>query len=144
MPNDLPQTWLTSGVLPADDALPPGERIAAAIAAVRAFRERFNAQDPTGMDGWLHFPHLVLSGGRLVVWQAPGRITAVDFEQLAAAGWNRSEFRSIDPVLVSTGKVHLLVDYTRNRLDGSLISAHRNLWIVTLEADRWGIKVRSY
>jgi hypothetical protein len=40
--------------------------------------------------------------------------------------------------------VHLVVAYTRNRQDGSVISGHESLWIVTLESERWAIKQRSY
>jgi hypothetical protein len=34
--------------------------------------------------------------------------------------------------------------YSRNRADGSIITQHRNLWIVTWQDGRWGIKQRSY
>ncbi|MGY3485691.1 hypothetical protein ACVW1C_003574 [Bradyrhizobium sp. USDA 4011] len=38
----------------------------------------------------------------------------------------------------------LLHSYSRDRTDGSIASRHRNLWIVTSENGRWGIKLRSY
>lgn len=45
--------------------------IAAAIACVEAFTERFNAGDAAGMDALLHFPHVILDGARLIVWKTP-------------------------------------------------------------------------
>jgi hypothetical protein len=41
-------------------------------------------------------------------------------------------------------KGHLFVEYSRNRADGSIITLHQNLWIVTYDGGRWGIKQRSY
>ncbi|WP_456729748.1 hypothetical protein [Bradyrhizobium sp. USDA 3364] len=39
---------------------------------------------------------------------------------------------------------HPLVEYSRDRADGSIMTLHRNLWVVTSENGRWGIKQRSY
>ena len=41
-------------------------------------------------------------------------------------------------------KVHLLVDYSRDGEGGAVLSRHANLWIVTFEDGRWGVKQRSY
>lgn len=41
-------------------------------------------------------------------------------------------------MLVSARKVHLVVEYTRNRADGSVVTRHQNLWIITHDAGRWG------
>ena len=130
-------------VPPADGA---GEEavVAAAIACIDAFTDCFNDGDLAGMDALLHFPHVILSGETFVVWEGPGRLSAAFFEELRATGWRRSTYHGKGVVLVSPNKVHLLVDYSRDRGDGGEISRHRNLWIVTCEGGRWGIKVRSY
>lgn len=130
-------------VPPADGA---GEEtvVAAAIACLDAFTERFNACDLAGMDALLHFPHVILSGETLVVWERPGQLPAAFFDQLKSTGWRRSTYHGKDVVLVSPNKVHLLVDYSRDRDDGNEISRHRNVWVVTCEDGRWGIKLRSY
>ncbi len=65
------------------------------------------------------------------------------FLNLAETGWDWTAYLDRRPALVSPRKVHLVVDYTRNRADGTVISRHENLWIVTLEHGRWGIKQRS-
>lgn len=116
----------------------------AAIACIEAFTERFNACDPVGMDATLHFPHLILADEHLVIWKGPGQLAADYFDELAATGWARSAYHAKQVVLASTKKVHLLVDYSRDRADGTQISRHQNLWIVTLQDGRWGLKQRSY
>ena len=116
----------------------------AALACIAAFTERFNARDLVGMDAALHFPHLILTGEHLVIWKAPGQLPPGFFEELATTGWARSTYHAQQVVLASDRKVHLLVDYSRDRADGTQISHHQNLWIVTLQDGRWGLKQRSY
>lgn len=118
--------------------------IAAAIACVEAFTERFNAGDAAGMDALLHFPHVILDGARLIVWKTPGQLPQGYFDGLAAAGWRRSTYHDKRVVLSSPNKVHLLVDYSRDGEGGAVLSRHANLWIVTFEDGRWGVKQRSY
>lgn len=120
------------------------QAIAAAVACVEAFTERFNARDPAGMDGLLHFPHVILDGERLVVWKTPGQLPADFFEGLAARGWRRSTYQDKRAVLSSPTKVHLLIEYSRDGEGGAVLSRHANLWIVTFDNGRWGIRQRSY
>lgn len=118
--------------------------IAAAIACVEAFTERFNARDAEGMDALLHFPHVILDGERLIVWKEPGRLPPSFFDGLAANGWRRSTYHAKQAVLAGPSKVHLLLEYSRDGEGGAVLSRHANLWIVTFENGRWGIKQRSY
>jgi hypothetical protein len=97
------------------------------------------------MDATLHFPHVILVGERLVVWDKPGQLPSTFFDDLSrSSGWHHSSYQAKCPVLVSPRKVHLVVEYTRNRSDGSVVSSDRNLWIVTFDQGRCGIKQRSY
>lgn len=121
------------------------EMIAAAAACIERFAGCFNARDARGMDGCLHFPHIILSGETMITWKKPGALPPQFFDELTRqTGWHHSTYQQAQVVLVSPRKVHFLVDYTRDRQDGTSISAHRNLWIVTYEQERWGIKQRSY
>lgn len=116
-----------------------------ALHCVEAFAACFNARDSAGMDSCLHFPHIILSGEHLVIWSEPGQISTSFFEDLERdTGWVESRYVRKEAVLVSPRKVHLLVEYSRNRADGSVASKHCNIWIVTFDAGRWGIKLRSY
>lgn len=116
----------------------------AAVACLDAFTDRFNARDPVGMDATLHFPHVILADEHLVIWKAPGQLAPTYFAELAAEGWARSTYHDRRVVMAGPTKVHLLVEYSRDRADGSEISRHRNLWIVTRQDGRWGLKQRSY
>ncbi len=119
--------------------------IANAMACVEAFTGRFNARDLEGMDFCLHFPHIILSAEQLVIWTGPGNLPASFFDDLQReTGWAETRYLRKEAVLVSPRKVHLLVEYTRNRADGSIASHHTNMWVVTYEQNRWGIKQRSY
>ncbi|WP_293403158.1 GNAT family N-acetyltransferase [Phenylobacterium sp.] len=120
------------------------QAIAAAIACVEAFTERFNARDAAGMDSLLHFPHVILDGERLIVWKTAGQLPADFFERLVARGWRRSTYQDKRAVLSSPIKVHLLIEYSRDGEGGEVLSRHANLWIVTFENGRWGIRQRSY
>ena len=129
-------------------ALPAEEdavMIAEAVRCVEAFTDRFNARDLAGMDSHLHFPHIILSGEQLAIWSEPGQLSISFFDDLQRdTGWAETQYQHKEVVLVSPRKVHLLVEYTRNRADGTVASRHRNIWIVTLDGGRWGIKQRSY
>lgn len=115
-----------------------------AIECIEAFTGRFNARDLAGMDAMLHFPHAIISGGRLVVWDRPGQHSATFFDELEATGWHHTTYRRQQAVLATPTKVHLLVEYSRDDAAGKPLSVHHNLWIVTFDDGRWGIKLRSH
>lgn len=120
------------------------EAVRQALACIDAFTERFNARDTEGMDAWLHFPHMILAGETLVVWDGPGRHGETFFRDLAATGWHRTRYRKQEVVLATPTRVHLLIEYSRDDATGVPLSVHRNLWIVTFDAGRWGLKQRSH
>lgn len=131
--------------VPTADDFDEAATVAAAIECVEAFTDCFNARDLEGMDAKLHFPHIILSGEQLVVWDRPGQLSSTFFDDLSkSSGWHHTRYQAKRPVLVSPRKVHLVVEYTRNRSDNAVITSHRNLWIVTYDRERWGIKQRSY
>jgi hypothetical protein len=130
---------------PHTDEIDHASMAADAIRCVEQFTEMFNKRDLAGMDSFLHFPHVILSGERLVIWEKPGNISPAFFDDLAkSTGWAKSTYHRKHAVLVSPRKVHLVIDYSRDRADGSIISRHINMWIITFDGGRWGIKQRSY
>lgn len=118
--------------------------VTAADEVLEAFTECFNARDTIGMDSLLHFPHVLFLGGELIVWEAPGQLPPDFFAKLMTEGWERTVYESKTPVLVSPDKVHFRVVYTRRRGDGSVVSTHDNLWVVTRVDGRWAIALRFY
>lgn len=130
---------------PVSDNIGDQDKIASALSCIEAFTACFNARDLDGMDARLHFPHLILSAEKFILWQKPGQLPDGFFDDLAATtGWHHTTYHEKRAVLVSPNKVHMFVDYSRDREDGSIISRHENLWIITFDDGRWGIKQRSY
>jgi len=118
--------------------------VAGAKRCIEDFGRAFNAGDPAAMDRCLSFPHVLLVGSELMVWEKSGQTPADFFDALRRQGWSRTDWRDPEPLLVSQDKVHFRVKYTREREDGSAISGHENIWIVTRKNNRWGIAFRSY
>ena len=123
---------------------PEGSAEAAATACLHRFTDAFNAADVAAVDRELHFPHLMLAGGRCLRWDAPGQHPRDFFESLKASGWHHTRYEEIQPVLAGPGKVHFVVRYARCAGDGTVLSLHRNLWVAVLAGGRWGIVLRSY
>jgi hypothetical protein len=120
------------------------EPIRAASDCLDRFTAFFNACDTRGMDGELHFPHLMLSGSLRMDWPSAGQHPGDFFTALRATGWHHTRYESKQAVLASADKVHFFVTYSRRSSIDATLSMHANLWIVTKIAEKWGISVRSY
>lgn len=120
------------------------EALAQATACLDRFTDAFNACELAGMDAQLHFPHVMLAGGKLLTWASPGQHPPDLFDALKATGWTCTVYVERHAVLVLPGKVHLRVVYDRMGADGRRLSRHDNLWVVTCVDGRWGIALRSY
>ncbi|MDN3566329.1 hypothetical protein ACFQY5_25200 [Paeniroseomonas aquatica] len=116
---------------------------AAAIAVLDRFMAALNAGDQPAMAATLHFPHYRLTQGRLQIWQRPEDYTLDGFRSRAGEGWARSawDFRTV--VGAGPEKVHLDVQFTRYRADGSVLGRFRSLWVVACLDGRWGAQLRS-
>src|SRR5690349_10240256 len=90
---------------PAFDGFSESVMVEEAITCIERFTKRFNSRDLQGMDALLHFPHIILSGEKLVIWDAPGQLAASFFDDLATDGWARSTYQRKQPILVSPRKV---------------------------------------
>lgn len=109
------------------------------------FTDAFNNRNPSGMDECLHFPHIMMAGATEIIWDEPDSLPLGYFEQLEReSGWHHSEYQSKKLVLSHESQRHYLLDYTRNMSDGSVISAHQNLWVLTKVDGVWGVKIRCY
>jgi hypothetical protein len=115
-----------------------------ALQCIETFADSFNREDIVTMDTCLHFPHYILSGNEMICWQKSGHITKKFFEDLKSNGFDRTVIREIEVILVSENKVHLRYCYDRIHTNGSIMSSHDNVWILTKVDNRWGIILRSY
>lgn len=101
-----------------------------------------NARDEPALLATLHFPHYRLAGSRMRVWDRPG-VYLGDFIARAGADWNHSEWDFRKVIAAGPNKVHLDVQFTRYRVDNSVIGSYRSLWIVTEYNGRWAVAARS-
>jgi len=121
---------------------PDADAVSAAMAALDAHMAALNARDEIALAATLHFPHYRLTGGRMQVWEKPDSYFA-DFRSRAGGDWHHSawDFRRV--VAAGHDKVHVDVQFTRYRADGSAIGHYRSLWVMSKLDGRWAAQVRS-
>lgn len=126
---------------PTPDAHPAS--VAAAMAALDRFMAALNRRDEPALNAALHFPHVRLASGRVSTWETPGTYRIADFLGRSGDGWNESRWEERRVIHAGPDKVHLDVQFSRWRADGSLIGRYRSIYIVTAHDDGWGIQARS-
>ncbi len=118
----------------------------AAVAAVHAFLDAFNAQDHEALAASLNYPHVRLANGEFVVTE-----TADEFIKnrkrlepaLVAEGWHHTTTADIKVIQSGPDKVHITLKNDRCHEDGTVYNRFDTLWIATLQDGHWGIQFRS-
>jgi hypothetical protein len=123
-------------------AQPDQGAVGAALAVLDRFMAALNAGDEPALLATLHFPHYRLAGGRMHVWDQPGTYLG-DFLARAGTEWHHSEWDFRKVIAAGPTKVHLDVQFTRYRIDNSVIGSFRSLWIVTNSGGGWAVAARS-
>jgi hypothetical protein len=118
------------------------EAIAAAMEVLDRHIAALNSGDAAALTQTLHFPHYRLAGGRMQVWQRPDSYLQ-DFYARAGNEWHHSAWDFRNPIGSSPDKVHLDVQFSRYRADGSLLSRYRSIWVVARIDQRWAAQLRS-
>ena|SRR5215204_1639831 len=121
--------------------------VAGAIEVTDRFLATFNDGDARGHAETLAFPHVRIARGTLRVWQDVDEAEAA----MAAAipllrdrtGWDHSEWDHRIVVHARPDKVHLDVQFTRYRADGSVIGVYPAVYVVVRDGDDWRIQCRS-
>jgi hypothetical protein len=119
-----------------------GSPEAAAIAVLDRHIAALNARDSDALVATLHFPHYRLAGSGMRIWDGPERYFA-DFRERAGGDWHHSAWDFRNLIAASPDKVHLDVQFTRYRADGSSIGSYRSIWVVTRLDGRWAAQLRS-
>lgn len=116
-----------------------------AVQTAISFMNNFNEQDNRGCSNACNFPHARVGlGGKLVVTENPPIQNDEFFEWfINIYKWNHScwDYRRV--IQSDPNKVHLQVQFSRYRADGSKIGVFPSLWIITNQEGHWGIKMRS-
>jgi hypothetical protein len=121
--------------------------VGGAIAVTDAFLDSFNACDAAAHAATLAYPHVRLASGRLRLWQDAAEAIPAMEQGMAAlrerAGWHHSEWDDRREIHAGPAKVHLDVQFTRYREDGSVIGVYPAVYVIVREGDRWLIAARS-
>lgn len=113
-----------------------------ARAALDAFLEDWNRSDLQAIQEHLSFPHVTHGQGQLVIAQEEGQFVQ-DFQALRAQGWRRSTFDKFYVLQASENKVNYVVDFTRYGSNDETLSRGQVFYVVTKQADGWGMQYRS-
>jgi hypothetical protein len=118
------------------------EAVAAAMGVLDRHLAALNAGDAAALAQTLHFPHYRLAGGRMQIWEHPETYLR-DFHARAGREWHHSAWDFRIPISASPDKVHLDVQFSRFRADGSILGRYRSLWVVSSIGQRWAAQLRS-
>ncbi len=116
-----------------------------AVAKVEEYMTAFNARDPQAWASTLHFPHLRLASGEVVVTETEEEFVAdMDFDAFAERfGWDHSAWDEIEAIQVAENAANVALTFSRYNAAGEVISTFNTLYLVTKENDKWGISARS-
>lgn len=116
-----------------------------AVEAAIAFQDAFNESDAEKLKTFLNFPHArVGANGELEISEKGVEITPNSFKEFRKLyEWNHSCWDCREVVQSIENKVHLLVTFSRYRIDGSKIGTFPAFWVITKQDNHWGIKARS-
>lgn len=117
------------------------------MATADEFLATFNAGDATGHAATLGYPHVRLASGRVRIWQDIEEATTEMAVNMVAIrdrlGWDHSRWDHKRLIHAGDGKVHLDVQFTRYRADGSVIGVYPAVYVVVEQDGRWRIQCRS-
>lgn len=121
------------------------EAVAGAMTALDDFMRTFNDRDMEAWAATLNYPHVRFASGTVTVWQSAEEFAQQPtFERLTATGWDHSVWLSREPVLISSGKVHINTVFQRYNSSNEPIGTYESLYIVTRDAQgKWGTQARS-
>lgn len=117
------------------------------MAVTDAFLATFNAMDAPGHARTLAYPHVRLASGTVRIWS--------DVEEASAAmavamtglrervGWDHSAWDHRRVIQTGPDKVHLDVQFSRYRADGSVIGVYPAVYVVLGQGGEWLIQARS-
>jgi len=117
-----------------------------AVEAAMAYMDAFNEGDAEKVSTCINFPHArVGANGRLIVSEKAGTEMPPNFfeEFRKRYEWNHSCWDSREVIQSVENKVHLMVTFSRYRVDGSKIGTFPSIWVMTKQDNHWGIKMRS-
>jgi len=128
-------------------AMSSQDAVAGALAVTDEFLETFNRGDAEGHARTLAYPHVRLASGTVRIWQTVEAATVAMAQNIPLlrerAGWDHSVWDHRNVIHTGDDKVHLDVQFTRYRGDGSVIGVYPAVYVVVRQDGRWLIQCRS-
>lgn len=105
----------------------------------------FNSGDAVSWAKTLHYPHVRLAGGKVLVWESSEAYAKDnDLSRLQdAAGWGYSVWDWRKMVQADAEKLHFAVQFTRLTPEHKKIGSYESFYIITKANGRWGTQCRS-
>lgn len=121
--------------------------VAGAMELTDRFLATFNDCDARAHAETLAYPHVRLASDTMVVWTDVDRAEAAMEAAIpvlrARTGWDHSEWDHRNVIHATAEKVHLDVQFTRYRADGSVIGVYPAVYVIVQREDAWRIQCRS-
>jgi hypothetical protein len=121
--------------------------VTAAMATADEFLATFNALDAAGHAATLAYPHVRLASGTVRIWETIEEATEQMTTNMALIrdrlGWDHSTWDHKRLIHAGDRKVHLDVQFTRWRPDGSKIGVYPAVYVVVATEAGWKIQARS-
>lgn len=117
-----------------------------AIGVTDLFLRSFNEKDAEAHARTLSYPHVRLASGTVRIWQTLDDGVAAmraAIPALVEAGWDHSVWDHRDIIHVREDKVHLDVQFSRFRADGTLIGEFPAVYVIVITDEGWRIQCRS-
>jgi hypothetical protein len=121
--------------------------MAGAMDVTDEFLATFNAGDASGHAATLAYPHVRLASGTVRIWSTLDEAIAAMQQAMPAlrehVAWHHSKWDHREVIHAGPAKVHLDVQFTRYRADGSVIGVYPAVYVVVDHDGDWRIQCRS-
>lgn len=144
---------ITASMIASAEQKTDAARDAAIMAVLDEYMSALNELDIERHVATYQFPHYRHASGEIVIWETPREAMPIldlpmaerreALRGILAKDWDRSVWTKRDIVQGDAAKVHVATQFVRLRKDGSKIATYDSLYVLTREADGWGIKGRS-
>ena len=124
------------------DKVEASRNAAAALEALKAFMQAWNAHDEQKLAAAIHFPHVRIADGRVETWR-----TAADYLAGPEPGrqrtWYQTRIDSTRVVQATATGVNIVVSFSRLDRKGAVLSKDEGLFLAVQRDGAWKIQARS-
>lgn len=106
------------------------------------FMSSFNSKNAEAWGATFNFPSVRIASGNVRIINSPADLDS-SFANLAAQGWDHSDWKDRRIVQCEATKAHMLTTFVRYRADNTVLSQFNSLYIVEFKNGKWGITARS-